>query len=52
MDGKEGGAVLAVFLSVAVSLSLVADACLACEAAREVEGERLEKLKRYGLRRR
>lgn len=43
---------LVIFLSVSVSLSIVAAACLACEAAREVEGERLEKLKRYGLRRR
>lgn len=41
---------LAVFISIAVSLSLVAAACLACEAAREVEEERLENLKRYGLR--
>lgn len=43
---------LAVFLSIAVSLSLVAAACLDCEASRKVEVERLEKLKRYGLRRR
>lgn len=43
---------LVVFLAIAVSLSLVAAACLACEAAREVEGERLEIMKRYGLRRR
>lgn len=39
-------------LGIAFSLSLAAAACLAYEAAREVEGERLEKLKRYGLRRR
>ena len=43
---------LAVFLAIAVSLSLVAAACLSYEAVREVEEERLENLKRYGLRRR